>query len=265
MVLVFSKYFALAKADFFEKLSYFGTQVFSSFFICLIIFIFFNIWAAIYAGKSVIEGFTIAQMLWYLAVGELIVMSSQLRWIETISDEVRTGIVASMLLKPMNYVFSKLVLHVSNFLYGFFTSGFLVVFVVYYLAGPINVSLQAIIFSFISIMFGTLLNFVILASLGFIAFWIEESHAISWIYQKGLFILGGMLIPLDVYPAWIKGAIINLPFSFIIYNPAKLFIQFDFFEFLRVLFWQVGYIVVFGVILFVIYKIGIRRLQINGG
>ncbi len=265
MVLSVSKYFALAKADFFEKLNYFGTQVFSSFFICLVIFIFFNIWTAIYAGKGIIEGFTIAQMLWYLGVAELIVMSSQLRWIETISEEVRTGIVASMLLKPINYVFSKLVLHMSNFLYGFFTSGFFVIFVVYYLAGPIDVLPRAVVFSFISIIFGTLLNFVILACLGFIAFWIEDSHAIFWIYQKGLFILGGMLIPLDVYPEWIKGAIINLPFSFIIYNPAKLFIQFNFLEFLRVLFWQLGYIALFSVILFVIYQIGIRRLQINGG
>src|SRR3989344_699666 len=195
MVLSVSKYFTLAFVDFREKFYYFGAQLFHAFFICVIIFIFFNIWKAIYAQKAVIEGFTFAQMLWYVAVAEVIVFCSDLRWIETVSDEIKTGVIGITLLKPMSYVLSRFALFLGNFFYKFIV-------------------------------------------VGFVAFWLEETSAIFWIYQKSIFILGGMLLPLDIYPDWIKGWIINLPFAYMVYKPAKLMIQFNFNDFLITLAWQ---------------------------
>src|SRR3989344_6171212 len=238
MVLSVSKYFTLAFVDFREKFYYFGAQLFHAFFICVIIFIFFNIWKAIYAQKAVIEGFTFAQMLWYVAVAEVIVFCSDLRWIETVSDEIKTGVIGITLLKPMSYVLSRFALFLGNFFYKFIVVGVVAFFLALILAGPIDASILSIVLSFFSIILGVMLNFVIVVSLGFLAFWLEETSAIFWIYQKSIFILGGMLLPLDIYPDWIKGWIINLPFAYMVYKPAKLMIQFNFNDFLITLAWQ---------------------------
>lgn len=260
-----SKYVALAKADLLEKVSYVGSQLFQSFFIVIIIFIFFRIWGAIYAGKELVEGFSMAQMLWYLAVAEIIVISSELRWIETISEEIKTGVIATTLLKPISYVWSKFALFMGNFVYKSVVSSVLCFVVAWLLVGVITVSVQSLFFSIVSIVLGAILNFAVLISLGFLAFWLEESSALFWIYQKGFFILGGMLVPLNVYPDWLRDPIINLPFSYMIYKPVKLFVQFDFSEFVLTILWQLGWLVVLGFVAFFIYEKGVKQVQINGG
>ena len=61
--------------------------------------------------------------------------------------------------------------------------------------------------------------------IGLSAFVVEDSKAFRWIYQKFLLVLGGLLIPLDFFPAWLQTISLNLPFAWIIYGPARLFVD----------------------------------------
>ncbi|MGR5996162.1 ABC-2 family transporter protein [Bacillus cereus] len=88
---------------------------------------------------------------------------------------------------------------------------------------------------------------------------------IAFIYQKFLFILGGVLIPLDFFPEILQKIANYLPFSFITFAPSKLFVHFSIIHFFQVLCGQIIWIGLFLILLKVVFKMGIRRLTINGG
>jgi ABC-2 type transport system permease protein len=56
-----------------------------------------------------------------------------------------------------------------------------------------------------------------------------------------------------------------LPFSAILYGPSRTLVHFDLASFIRLLEQQVLMIAIGGLILFAVYQIAIRRVNINGG
>jgi len=113
--------------------------------------------------------------------------------------------------------------------------------------------------------FAWLLHFQINALIGLAAFVTEEVAPFEWIYQKLVFILGGMLIPLDFYPLWLQRLAQFLPFSYMMYGPARLFIHSDSQLFIQVIAGQALWLVLLGGLLSLAFSRGTRRLAINGG
>ena len=85
------------------------------------------------------------------------------------------------------------------------------------------------------------------------------------IYQKLVFILGGFIIPLSFYPAWLQSIAKALPFAAMIYGPSQLFIAPSLELFANVLFSQLAWILVLGTILVLAYRRGVTHLTVNGG
>ena len=110
-----------------------------------------------------------------------------------------------------------------------------------------------------------LLHFCVNALIGLAAFVAEEVAPFEWIYQKLVFILGGMLIPLDFYPAWLQTIPKSLPFAYMMYGPARLFVQPDPQLFVQILVGQILWLVVLGGLLALVFSHGMKRLAINGG
>lgn len=260
-----SKYYEVAKIHVLEKVSYSWNQVFFGLIIGIVLFVFVHIWQAIYAGKPTIEGFSIAQMIWYLAFAEIIIFSGGGQGIERIGEDVKSGVIASSLTKPLNFVGKEFAVSLANFAYTFLISGLIAFAVAYLLVGPIPFYFASIPLLVLTLIGAALLNFTIVIFFGLFAFWFEDVSSIYFIYQKFLFILGGMFVPLDVYPVWIQGFVKYLPFSFIMYMPAKLFVHFEWNSFLTAIIGQVGWILVAALLLALIYNKGIKKVNINGG
>ena len=109
-----------------------------------------------------------------------------------------------------------------------------------------------------------LLNFLMSTAIGLLAFVAEDTTAFEWIYNKLLLVAGGVLIPLDFFPEWLRGAAGLLPFASTTYTPAHLFVRPDrgAIELLAV---QVAWIGVLGGATWALYRHGLRRLVVNGG
>ena len=110
-----------------------------------------------------------------------------------------------------------------------------------------------------------LLHFCVNALIGLAAFVAEEVVPFEWIYQKLVFILGGMLIPLDFYPAWLQTVAKSLPFAYMMYGPARLFVRPEMQIFIQVIAGQIFWLAVLGGLLALAFSRGMRRLAINGG
>src|SRR5262249_39258100 len=58
--------------------------------------------------------------------------------------------------------------------------------------------------------------------LGYAAAWLGTSAPLFWIWQKLLFVCGGLLLPLTLYPAGLAGLAGNGPFAAILFGPGSL-------------------------------------------
>jgi ABC-2 type transport system permease protein len=260
------KYSAISKIEFKQGFQYFFDFLLSAFFIVVILFVFSNLWRTIYGTKATIDGFSIGMMIWYLAFTEAVTMGMGWRSLfETVSDEVKNGTVSNYLTKPLSYVGWHMSKGFSKFVITFVTVLFISSVLCLLLVGPISFSYFQIIPLIIITLMTFILSFFIGMSLSLLAFWLEDVTALYWILQKGLFILGGMLIPLDVYPAAISKYLTYLPFAFIVYGPGKYFVTGDISVFTHTLIGQIFWVSICAGIMILIYKLAIGRLNIHGG
>jgi ABC-2 type transport system permease protein len=110
-----------------------------------------------------------------------------------------------------------------------------------------------------------MIDFCFAALIGLAAFVVEEVAAFDWIYQKLLFILGGMLMPLDFFPDWLRSISLATPFAYTTYGPARLFVEPGIERFAFLLLGQVIWLAVLGILVTMVYRRGARWLAINGG
>jgi ABC-2 type transport system permease protein len=54
------------------------------------------------------------------------------------------------------------------------------------------------------------------------AFWVRDAKSTWFLYQKLVFVAGGMLMPLEVLPGWLLAVAKALPFMAMAYAPARL-------------------------------------------
>jgi ABC-2 type transport system permease protein len=76
----------------------------------------------------------------------------------------------------------------------------------------------------LSLFMGFLLGFFIEASLGLVAFWFLEVSSLVFIYNLLSFFLSGHMFPLDLLPDWAIDIVNVLPFQYLAYMPAAIFL-----------------------------------------
>ncbi len=109
------------------------------------------------------------------------------------------------------------------------------------------------------------LDFCVLSIIALLAFFMEDVNSLLFIYHKIVFVLGGLLIPVDFLPDWLQAIARVLPFNLVVYAPAKLFVAWDGGQAVFSLGLQVVWIGILAGLLTVLYRYGTRRLTINGG
>lgn len=261
----FIKYWAIFRTTVVNSLAYPGELVGRSLLMIPFMWIFYQLWNVTFraAGTESINGLTLRDTLWYLMMTEAIELSRP--YISrTIAENVKEGSIAYILNKPYNFILYQFSYSMGetvfralmNFLFG----GAVVWWLVGMPPDPRGWPLVLIA------IFGTwILNFCITCLIGLAAFVVEDTSAFVWIYQKFAFILGGLLIPLDFYPGWLQTIAKALPFSAMLYGPARLFVTPSLELFLHVIFLQAIWSIVLGFLLAVVYRRGVMSLSINGG
>ncbi|RME60766.1 MAG: ABC transporter permease [Caldilineae bacterium] len=259
------KYWAILRTQLQNSLAYPMDLLARSLMIVIFMWVFVNLWRVTYgaAGATSIAGLTLRDTMWYLMMAEA-VMLSKTDLSRTISEQVKDGSVAYLLNKPFNIVLyhfaaglgDSLVAFVGNVVAG----GVLVWWLVGPPPGPVGW-----LFAGAAVLLAWLLDFCFSALIGFTAFLAEEVSAFRWIYQKFLLVLGGLLIPLDFFPDWLKNISLSLPFSWIIYGPARLFVDPTWPRLVEVLSRQLIWLAVLAAAIGLFYRWAVQRLVINGG
>lgn len=241
-----TKYSYITKISLSNNLVYFGDFLARNFFFVFIIYIYMMLWTNIYGSKGDnIAGFTLNQMIWYLVVTEIVTLSRSNVFNE-VNQDVKNGNIAYMLNKPYNYILYCFSNSLGEMGVKLLTNAIVGLIIGVLCVGPLkNFNFIHLPFIIISILLGIFINFFIHISLSLTSFWLEENSAFFWIYSKLVFTLGGMLIPLELFPEWLKNISLNLPFAYVTYAPAKLAVNFSFDRFLYTVAFQIMYLGIF--------------------
>ena len=78
-------------------------------------------------------------------------------------------------------------------------------------------------------------------------------------------VLGGMLIPLELFPETWQPILRALPFSSIVYGPARMFVRPDLTEFVHLVIRQGLSIAVVSLVVYLVWNSCLKRVFANGG
>lgn len=260
------KYVEVSKITMSNSFVYFWNFLSRNLFFVFIMFIYLMLWKNIYGQKGEnFAGLTINKMIWYLVVTELITLSrTDLH--SQVNEDVKTGNIAYLLNKPYNYVlycFSYFLGEIGTKLLTNGIAGLAIGFI--YVGALEGFNFIHLLFILLSIIAGCIIHFFIYITLALTSFWFEENSAFFWIYSKLVFTLGGMLMPIELFPRWLQSLSKYMPFAYVTYVPAKLTVDFSFANFYKQFSLQLVYIVVFFILAMALYRKGAKNLNVNGG
>lgn len=266
MLLHPGKYTAVSRITLLTNLAYFMELLWRTVFMSLIIFIFSQLWAAIYSGTGAqsLGGLTYQQMIWYLVMTEAIVLARP-RVDNLIDQEVKNGDIAYRLNKPYSYLMYHYAAYMAETVMRLVVNFIAGSLIARLMAGAIQVSFSSILLFIPAALVGLSIEFFIKVCIGLGAFWVEDTESFSFLYDKALFIFGGMMIPLDLLPDTIRRISMVLPMNFVLYRPARLFAAYDAEAVWPLLGGQLAWLALIGLLCSIIYRMGVKRVNVNGG
>ena len=266
LLLLFAKYFAVFRVSIASNLAYAMEVVFRALLLIAMVFILSQLWKTTFElhGAKILNGFTIADMVWYLVAAESIALSMP-PLTRRIDEEVRSGQLAYLLGRPCSYVFYTYASYLGERLVRFTLNSLVGVVLALIVVGLPHITLPGLLAWPLVAVLAMSIEFVAYFCIGLLAFWTEETQSFAFVFSRLTLVLGGVLAPLEIFPQPLRSIAQALPFSTILYGPAHTLVHFAWPFFGGLLIQQVVTLAVGGALLGVLYSVAIRRVNMNGG
>jgi ABC-2 type transport system permease protein len=187
-------------------------------FFAVILGVFSSLWRAVAEAGMPVAGDP-KSLVWYLAATEWILLSAPPIHVE-IQEAIRRGDVVYRLGHPVSYVAAEFarglgLLAVRAPFLGL--TAFLCAFAFTRSIPSLNALLIVVPFGFAA----SALITALYLGIGLLAFWLQDVAPVYWVWQKLMFVLGGLMLPLDLYPEFIQHAAVFTPFPSLLAAPAS--------------------------------------------
>jgi ABC-2 type transport system permease protein len=140
-----------------------------------------------------------------------------------------------------------------------------IVLMAWALVGPIRLERSALLFGAIAIFGSFIADLVWTHAISFLSFWIEDTMGLHLLYRRLLMLLGGMFLPLDAYPAWLRAIAEAVPFRALVYDPIRLLFRPSADVFVHVISQQLFWTCIGLIPMAIAYRLGLRRVAAQGG
>ena len=231
------------------------------------LFTTYFVWLFITTQQQNFFGYTQSTMLTYILVGAFVndvIFSTRTT---AIAGEINEGALTNYLIRPMSYFgyhfardFGDKALNIV-----FSLSELILFFLIIHPPFIVQTNLSTLLLFVIGILLGVVLNFFISVLIGMIGFWSNEGWGPRFIFYQAIGLFSGTLFPLDILPKNIATVFQLLPFSYLTFFPAKLYLgqvaPTDIVKgFLILIFW----IIVFWQLLLYVWRKGLRSYTAQG-
>ena len=179
------------------------------------------LWKAATEAQGAIAGYDYPSMLWYLTVAEAAVISIDPRLIEYVGSDIGDGSVTVEMLRPISVVGFRIAATLGECMARF---GLAIVagaaFTWFQVGAPPNPG--AALLALPAMLLALSTNLASQYCFAAMAFWVQDSKAAWFLFHKLVFLLGGMLLPLELMPRQLEAVARVLPFQAMAYAPARL-------------------------------------------
>ncbi|HEX2864631.1 MAG TPA: ABC-2 family transporter protein [Deinococcales bacterium] len=183
------------------------------------------IYRAIYSGPGAIGGLRLSEALTYVVVAWVLRSMYTNNLDREVTEEVRRGDIALSLLKPADFPTAKLVAAGGETLFraSFFTLPAAIVIGLAYPVRPpdsLPNALGAVLSAFLSFLVYSQVNLLV----GLTTVFTEHTVGVQRAKNAAMDLLGGVLLPLSLYPGWAQAILRWLPFQAVAYTPAAIYL-----------------------------------------
>lgn len=236
----------------------------------LFVSVHYFIWQAVYANRepgAVINGYNLAQMITYIAVGWMARSSYFSNIDDEMDDLVRSGQISIFLIRPVNFYLMMISQAVGESLFRvlFFSAPIAVTLIfIFPISGPASV-LHFVLFSV-----ATIFGFFILANINFlIGLLAFELKSIDGVMRAKYYLtqlLSGLLIPFTFFPPWLERFCDFLPFKSVAYTPLQFYLgKISVNECGAVFFNQIIWLFILSTLCLLFWQRAFNKLTLQGG
>lgn len=230
----------------------------------LVVLIF--IWGAVFRETPNFGNYTFPTMLTYLVLAKFFHFATRGNTARLMGDEIKEGELSQYLIKPVSYLkwwFSytlaerifEIAVRISIIVSAF------CLFPLIFSMPSLNNLLLFLIFIPVALVMNIFINYLI-ASL---AFWVNDVRLFEVFLGLTINFLAGSLMPIDVFPGWLKAISYLLPFQYTMYFPIKIYLgQISTIDGLQGLFVGLTWFFIIALINKVVWKRGLRQYEAVG-
>jgi ABC-2 type transport system permease protein len=276
-IATFRKYNKIFRASLVERMTYRGDFLFGTLLRFLPLVTTILLWQAIYsgAGRSELSGspggiaYRYREMIAYLLLTNISRMFSSMPGLAGgIARDIREGTLKRYMIQPVDligYLLAYRVAHKCAYIVTSFIPYALLFFVCrHYFSGFPDATTMAAYA--VSLVLSFLVGFFFEASVGMVGFWFLEVTSLLYIVMTLNFFISGHMLPLDLLPQPWSGVLKVLPFQYMAYFPAVVFLgKVKGWELVYHLLGELLWAVVFMLMARGLYRLGLKRYSAFGG
>lgn len=225
----------------------------------LLLFIFSRLWRVVPFGVADARA-----PVWYIAITEWVILSIPAVHLD-IERDFASGDVAYFLPQPVSWVSLKVAEAMGGYVLRLLVLGAVALPATFWFAGGFPADAAGLPFALPLALAAGLLGILVQAVIGVCAIWMTDVSPLYWIWQKCCFVFGGLVVPLDIYPAWVQTVARHSPFAAMLYGPGRTALGLSPSALLETAVLLAGWTVVALVLLRVVVARGLRVLDVNGG
>lgn len=234
-----------------------GGLLFTAGFYMLVIWVMGSLWRmAAGANAGAVAGYSAVALSWYIATSEAATVSLNARLIEDVGIAINDGSIAIEMLRPASVLAMRALTELGRALPRLAACIVGGVAVASFSAGA-PPSYAALALCVPALLLAISCNVVAMHAFAGAGFWLRDTRSTWFLYQKFVFLLGGMLLPLQVLPDALERLAYWLPFMAMAYVPARIASGHAEPELMLV---QAGWLVALSLLAVRVYSAGERRL-----
>jgi ABC-2 type transport system permease protein len=265
------KYAKIFRVSLGERMTYRGDFFLVTFLRFLPMITTILLWRAIYqaSGQKSLAGFSFSEMIAYLLLVQISRMFSSMPGLAGgIARDIREGTLKRYLIQPVDligYLLSYRVAHKCAYIVSSAVPYAILFFVCrqYFDVMPDARTWMAYI---VSLLLAFLVGFFFEASVGMVGFWFLEVTSILYIVMTLNFFISGHMLPLDLLPPFWFKVLKALPFQYMAYFPAVVFLgKVKGWDLVWGLLTELAWALAFMALARWLYRRGLRRYSAYGG
>jgi viologen exporter family transport system permease protein len=161
------------------------------------------------------------QVVWYLALTELVALGIGYAF-RQIQDEILDGSVTALLVRPVGYVALTAAQEVGRMTAKIAALALPGAVLAYWLTGKAPFGVAVVPALALSVTAGAANLLAMQVLVGLSTAWFGTARPVFFIAQKLMFVLGGLILPLDAYPPVLVKVAWLTPFPAMLYAPASI-------------------------------------------